>query len=120
MIETVTSSAAQPDPQHRVPAADPAAIRACLPTAVAAEFDRNWEAVMDRAKAEQDLTLVHDFLARWRIMAHAEMTDAGSYFRLMEQADRAVEDARVGRASGGERVPGAQIKAMISARLAAQ
>ncbi|MFI9509889.1 DUF6247 family protein [Nocardia sp. NPDC052566] len=108
----------RPEPS-RVPDADPSAIRACLPSAVAVEFDRNWRAVMDRAKDEQDLTLVHDFLARWRIMAHAEMTDPGSYFRLMEKVDRATEDSRLSPPSGGARVTGADIKAMIKSRLGA-
>lgn len=117
MIHPVTSSAARPDHRPPVPAAEPAAIRACLPPAVAAEFDRNWGAVMDRAKAEQDLTLVHGFLARWRIMAYTEMTDPGSYFRLMELADKAMKDAEAGRLPAGG-VSSAQMKAMIADRLA--
>jgi len=114
----VTLSSARPDPQPRVPDADPAAIRACLPPDVAAEFDSNWNAMMDRAKVEQDLTLLHDFLARWRIMAQAEMADPGSYFRLIEKSNRALEDARAGRVPEGERLTSEQIKAMIGARLA--
>jgi uncharacterized protein DUF6247 len=49
----MASPAAVPDP--RVPPADPQAIRACLTPTLAAEFDHEWNTVLDRilAKAEQ-------------------------------------------------------------------
>ncbi|QIS14735.1 DUF6247 family protein [Nocardia arthritidis] len=114
MIYCMTS-AARPEPP-RIPDADPAAIRACLPADVAMEFDRLWRETMDQARDECDLTVVHGFLAQWRITAHAEMTDPGSYFRLLELADQTMADMRAGRRRGTW-VSSADIKAMINARL---
>ncbi len=36
---------------------------------VAAEFDREWEIVLDEAKQDRDLAPVHDLLAKWRHFA---------------------------------------------------
>lgn len=113
----VTSSAAVPEPRPRVPDADPAAIRAVLPPEVAAEFDRNWDAMMDQAKQSQDITLIHSFLARWRIMAAAENADPGSYFRLIEKTNDAVARMERGELPVSARVSADEVLARITARL---
>lgn len=64
------------------PAAEPAAIRSTLSPRLAAVFDAEWEVVLDKAKESKDLAGVHDLLHKWRLIAHAEMTDPGWYFRL--------------------------------------
>jgi len=55
------------------PPPDPQAIRAYLTPDVAAEFDAEWEIVLDKAKASKDLTPVHELLAKWRRFAYAEL-----------------------------------------------
>lgn len=70
------------------PKADPVAIRACLTPRVAAEFDAEWEIVLDKAKQSKDLAGVHDLLQKWRHFAYSEMRDPGSYFRLLAKAEQ--------------------------------
>ncbi|MGH3799645.1 MAG: DUF6247 family protein [Pseudonocardiaceae bacterium] len=76
--------AANPAP----PEADPVAIRACLTPRVVAEFDAEWEIVLDKAKQTKDLAGVHKLLHKWRYVAYAEMRDPGSYFRLLAKAEQ--------------------------------
>ncbi|MGH3624369.1 MAG: DUF6247 family protein [Sciscionella sp.] len=95
------------------PAADPVAIRGCLTPDVAAEFDREWEIVLDRAKQTKDLTPVHDLLAKWRHFAYAELKDPGSYFRLLATAAHTLA---TGEAPAGS-VSGEEIKTLIRGRL---
>ena len=66
---------------------DPQAIRACLSPVLAAEFDREWEIVLEWAKRSQELVGVHDLLAKWRHTAHLEMRDPGSYHRMLAKAE---------------------------------
>ena len=70
------------DPGARAPAADPVAIRACLPPEVAAVFDREWEAVLEAAKYSKDLAGVRELLAHWRHHAYQELLEPGVYFRV--------------------------------------
>lgn len=70
------------------PSADPAVVRACLTPALAAEFDREWELVLDRARASKDLADVRALLAKWRHIAHGELRDPGSYHRLLAKAEQ--------------------------------
>ncbi|MGH3770891.1 MAG: DUF6247 family protein [Pseudonocardiaceae bacterium] len=77
-------SGAKPEP----PAADPVAIRACLSSTLVAEFDREWEIVLERVKQAKDLVSLHDLLAKWRHLAYAELCDPGSYYRLLAKAER--------------------------------
>ncbi len=63
-------------------AADPVQIRACLPQQLVAEFDAEWEIVLDRAKASKDLTAVHSLLSTWRHLAYAELLEPGACDRL--------------------------------------
>lgn len=76
------------------PSADPAVVRACLTPALAAEFDREWELVLDRARASKDLADVRALLAKWRHIAHGELRDPGSYHPPAGQggADPAIGD----------------------------
>jgi hypothetical protein len=89
------------------------AIRACLTPGVAAEFDAEWEIVLEQAKHTKDLAQVHDLLQKWRHVAYAEMTDPGSYFRLLSTAARTLA---TGEAPAGS-VSGDEIKALIRKRL---
>lgn len=84
------ASAATPLPacEPQPPAADPVAIRACLSSALAAEFDREWEIVLKSAKQAKDLAPVHDLLAKWRHLACAELRDPGSYYQLLAKAEQ--------------------------------
>jgi hypothetical protein len=78
-------SAGLPDPDAAAPAADPRAIRDSLPPALVAEFDREWEFVLERAKQDMDLAPIRSLLAKWRHLAHAEVRDPGITLRLAEK-----------------------------------
>lgn len=82
----VTPAAAgdQPSP----PAADPAAIRACLTPTLAAEFDREWKLVLERVKESQDLTDLHALLNKWQHTAYLEQREAGAYYRMLAKAEQ--------------------------------
>ncbi len=85
----MTSSAArQPDGYNVAPEADPAAIRACLSPRLVAEFDAEWEKVLERAKASKDLAGMHKLLQKWRHLAYAELREPGSYFRMLAKAEQ--------------------------------
>jgi hypothetical protein len=83
---SMASPAAVPDP--RVPLADPKAIRACLTPTLAAEFDHEWNIVLDRVKQSQDLTDLHELLAKWRHTAHLELRDPGATYRMLAKAEQ--------------------------------
>ena len=70
------------------PPADPQAIRACLTPTLAAEFDHEWNIVLDRVKQSKDLTNLHELLNKWRHTAHMEMRDPGSYYRMLAKAEQ--------------------------------
>lgn len=95
------------------PPADPQAIRACLTPRVAAEFDAEWDIVLDRAKLARDLAPIHELLNKWRHFAYAELKEPGSYFRLLATAERT---RSTGQAPAGS-VSGEEIKARIRERL---
>lgn len=82
----MASPAAVPDP--RVPPADPQAIRACLTPTLAAEFDHEWNIVLDRVKQSQDLTDLHELLAKWRHTAVLELRDPGTTYRILAKAEQ--------------------------------
>jgi hypothetical protein len=88
MMIWVSLPAGVPNPPAVPPAADPQAIRACLTPTLVAEFDREWETVLERAKQEKDMTSIHSLLTKWRHLAFAELQDPGSYFRLLAQAEQ--------------------------------
>jgi len=100
------AAALPPDHEPVPPPPDPQAVRACLTPDVAAEFDAEWEIVLDKAKASKDLAPVHELLAKWRHFAYAELKDPGSYFRLLA----------TGQAPAGS-ISGDGMKALIRQRL---
>lgn len=91
-VDMASPAGSLPDPAPSP--LDPQAIRACLSPALAAEFDREWDFVLERARRSQELAGVHDLLAKWRHIAHLELRDPGSYSRLLAKADLI---ARTGR-----------------------
>lgn len=109
----VTSTASHPDELTGPPPADPKAIRACLTPRVAAEFDTEWNIVLDRAKQAMDLAPIHKLLNKWRHLAYAELKDPGSYFRLVATAEHTLA---TGQAPAGS-VSGEDIMARIHRRL---
>jgi hypothetical protein len=76
-----------PDPASPPPS-DPQAIRACLTPTLAAEFDSEWEIVLERAKQSKELAGVQDLLSKWRHTAYLEMRDPGSYYRMLAKAEQ--------------------------------
>lgn len=81
-------AAPSPGANSAVPAADPVAIRACLPPRLVAEFDTEWDSALEKAKASKDLAGVHALLHKWRHLAYAETRDPGSYGRLLAKAEQ--------------------------------
>lgn len=77
-----------PDPAPGPPPSDPRAIRASLTPALGAEFDREWDIVLERAKQSKDLAGVHDLLGKWRHIAYREMCEPGSHDRMLAKAEQ--------------------------------
>ncbi|MGH3856742.1 MAG: DUF6247 family protein [Pseudonocardiaceae bacterium] len=94
-----------------VPPSDPQAIRACLTPTLAAEFDREWEIVLDRVKQSKDLADLHELLNKWRHTAYAETRDPGSYYRMLSKAEQIL---RAG--SNPDAVPFEEMQALIRQR----
>lgn len=84
----MASPASLPEPATGVPAAEPAAIRAALTATLLAEFDREWEIVLDRAKSSKELSGILELLAKWRHIAVSEAREPGAYFRLQAKAEQ--------------------------------
>lgn len=95
------------------PAPEPKAIRACLAPDVAAEFDREWDVVLEKVRRSQDLAPVQDLLVKWRHLAYAELAEPGSYFRVLATAERTLA---TGQAPPGS-VSGDEVEALIRRRL---
>jgi hypothetical protein len=90
----MASPAAFSDSAPVPPPADPQAIRACLTSALAAEFDAEWELVLEHAKQSKDLAEVHDLLNKWRHTAYMEMRDPGAYYRMLAKAEQITRTGR--------------------------
>ncbi|MGH3938977.1 MAG: DUF6247 family protein [Pseudonocardiaceae bacterium] len=88
------ASPAAPLPEPVPPPPDPQAIRAGLTPALAADFDSEWEIVLERAKQSKDLAGVHDLLNKWRHTAYLEMRDPGSYHRMLAKAEQITRTGR--------------------------
>lgn len=87
----MASPSARTSPADPVPpAADPVAIRACLPARLVTVFDTEWDLVLERAKAAKDLAEVHRLLHKWRHIAYTELRDPGAYLRLQAKAEQIV------------------------------
>lgn len=84
------ASPAAPSPEREPvpPPLDPQAIRACLTSALAAEFDDEWEITLELAKQSRDLSGVHDLVDKWRHIAYLEMCDPGAHHRILAKADQ--------------------------------
>ena len=110
MVSPAPHPAAVPAP----PDADPVAIRACLPAAVTAVFDAEWEQVLEAAKRSKDLAGVRDLLQNWRHHAYQELREPGAYFRVLATAahTQATRQAPQGSVSAEE------MRARLDARLA--
>src|SRR6476660_5549932 len=85
------AAADQPTSGTPAPRADPVVIRACLSPRLVAEFDAEWESVLEQAKTSKDLAGVHKLLQKWRHLAYAELRDPGSYFRLLAKAEQIMQ-----------------------------
>ena len=95
------------------PPADPRAIRVCLTPALVAEFDREWDLVLDEAKRTHDLTGVQDLIGKWRHIAYGELVDPGRYYRMMATVARTLA---TGQAPEGS-ISGEEMKALLRKRL---
>jgi len=84
-MPSMASPAAERRPSP--PSADPREIRAALGPVLAAEFDHEWETVLDRVKQSMDLADLHGLLTKWRHTAYMELCEPGSYQRLLAKAD---------------------------------
>lgn len=101
-----------PRPDPVAPAADPVAIRASLTPTLRAVFDQEWAVVLEDAKASKDLAGIRALLNKWRHFAYAEVTDPGSYYRVLAKSELI---QRTG--TNPDAVPLAEVQALIAARL---
>ena len=107
----MASVATLPDPAPVPPPSDPQAIRACLTPTLVAEFDREWEIVLDRVKQSKDLADLHELLNKWRHTVYMEMREPGSYYRMLGKAEQIM------RTSGNaDAVPFEEMQALIRQR----
>lgn len=88
IVFDMASAAALPDPAPVPPPPEPQAVRACLTPMLAAEFDREWEIVLERVKQSMDLADLHELLNKWQHTAYMEMRDPGSYYRMLGKAEQ--------------------------------
>jgi hypothetical protein len=109
----MVSPVALPNPVPVPPPPEPQAIRACLTPDVAAEFDREWEIVLERAKQTKDLAPIHDLLHKWRHFAYSELKEPGTYFRMLATAARALATGK----APADSVSAQDIRALINRRL---
>ncbi|MFI6210934.1 DUF6247 family protein [Nocardia brasiliensis] len=94
------------------PAAEPKALRATLTPELRAEFDREWDLVLERAKKSHTLEEIHALLNKWQHTAVMEKREPGSYQRMVEKAARIEADG--GRAT---KVSIADVRSLIADRL---
>ena len=93
------------------PPSDPQAIRACLTPTLVAEFDREWEIVLDRVKQSKDLADLQELLNKWRHTVYMEMREPGSYYRMLGKAEQIL---RTGR--NPDAVPSEDMQELIAQR----
>ncbi len=106
---------APPAASQREPVApppEPIAIRSCLTPDLVAEFDAEWEAVLDAAKHSKELAGVQSLLSKWRHIAFAELKDPGSHQRLLAKAEQII---RTG--ANPDAVPVEHLRVLIAERL---
>lgn len=76
------------EPAPVPPPPDPQAIRACLSSSVVADFDHEWDIVLDQVKHSQNLADLHEFLNKWRHIAYLQMREPDAYERLQGTAEQ--------------------------------
>jgi len=101
---------AEPDPDV---APDPRAVRASLPSDMAAVFDQEWSAVLDTAKETHDLSPVYSLLLSWRHVAHGEQLDPGRWARAVA----AVAHIRSTGRARPDAISGHELAALVQRRL---
>ncbi|MEU0538623.1 DUF6247 family protein [Nocardia sp. NPDC005978] len=111
----MASPAPRHDPDPGAPAAEPGAIRAALTPTLRAEFDREWEFVLEKAKQSKELSGIHELLLKWRHLAAAELREPGAYFALQAKAEQI---QRTGANPGAGSVE--DLRALIEQRLRAR
>ncbi|MGI8816444.1 MAG: DUF6247 family protein [Pseudonocardia sp.] len=94
IVFDTAAPAALGEPTPVPPPSAPRAIRACLAPMPAAEFDREWEIVLDRVTQARDLADLHELLNKWRHTAYMELRDPGSYDRMLSRAERIMRTPR--------------------------
>jgi hypothetical protein len=110
----MTSHAEQlSSPRPAPPPADPKALRACLPADLVAEFEHEWNLVLDSLKTSMDLGEMYSLITQWRHTAYMELCDPGSYRRML---GKAAEILRTGQAPPGA-ISGEEMMEIIRERL---
>jgi len=112
----VGMAAPMPDSTPVPPDPTPESIRASLSPSLRAEFDREWEIVLDEAKRDKTLDPVYDILSKWRHTAYMELRDPGSYYRLLAQCEQILRTRKAPEGS----ISGDEMKALLSKRLGRQ
>jgi len=75
-------------------------------------FDQEWAVVLENAQVSKELAGIRALLTKWRHFAYAELTDPGSYYRVLAKAELI---QRTGH--NPDAVPLAEVQALIAARL---
>lgn len=111
IVFDMASVAMLPDPAPVPPPSDPQAIRACLTPTLTADFDHEWEIVLDQVKQSKDLANLHELLNKWRHIVYLEMREPGSYSRMLGKAEQIM---RTG--DNPDAVPFEEMQALIRQR----
>jgi hypothetical protein len=116
-VPMTAAAAPRPEPGSGSPPfadASPSQVREALGPEDAAEFDRQWRAVMVKATETLDLTNVHRTLTAWRRIAWlTAVRGPDAYHRVLATAE---ERTRTG-AADPDGVSLDQVKALIAERL---
>lgn len=79
-------------PGSSAPTTEPKALRAALSPELRAEFDREWDLVLEQAKKSHTLEEIHALLNKWQHTAVMEKREPGSYQRMVDRAARIEAD----------------------------
>lgn len=105
---------AMPSPERPsvTPGCDPRVIRRALTPILAAEFDREWDLVVERTRKSMDLDEIYALLDKWAHTAHLEQAEPGAYRHLLDKA----EDIRA-RGGNPRAADAEEMHSMIGRRL---